>query len=250
MPLQNSQLEKELCLLEFLHIPKPAPSGGSGIKEWETAPLWGVLETEGEFQEELEGFGIWDPQILHLLGFSTLSRAGFWLFGKLFPSPNLTGAVEKSTQGKRDIPSISTAQSRDQFLPLRFPTFLVWVSLDPWKMGLRFPGAQEKAGAHNRVSRLIPALLGAGNSPLEIRSRLSRLPNLQPLRSGFNSLHLSGPAVGKPGDPGKQGTAGKGERWLCGNPHFPGFGISLDTLGAALRDFAISGEFADLARVK
>lgn len=117
-------------------------------------------------------------------------------------------------------------------------------------MGLRFPGAQEKAGAHNRVSRLIPALLGAGNSPLEIRSRLSRLPNLQPLRSGFNSLHLSGPAVGKPGHPGKQGTAGKGERWLGGNPRFPGFGISLDTLGAALRDFAISGEFVDLARVK
>lgn len=58
MSLQNSQLEKELCLLEFLHIPKPAPSGGSGIKEWETAPLWGVLETEGEFEEELEGFGI------------------------------------------------------------------------------------------------------------------------------------------------------------------------------------------------
>lgn len=142
MPLQNSQLEKELCLLEFLHIPKPAPSGGSGIKEWETAPLWGVLETEGEFQEELEGFGIWDPQVLHLLGFSTLPHAGFWLFGKLFPSPNLTGVVEKSTQGKRDIPSISMTQSRDQFLLLRFPRSHI--------SGLGFIGSMENGFAFSR----------------------------------------------------------------------------------------------------
>lgn len=111
-------------------------------------------------------------------------------------------------------------QSRDQLLPLPFPhphiSGLGFIGVDPCKMGLCFPGAQEKAAAHNRISRLIRALLGAGNSPLEIRSRLSRLPNLQPLRSGFNSLHVSGPAVGKVGDPSTPTSWKTGNSWERG----------------------------------
>lgn len=52
------------------------------------------------------------------------------------------GAVEKSMQGKWDIPSISTAQSRDQFLPVRFPRSHI--------SGLGFIGSMENGFAFSR----------------------------------------------------------------------------------------------------
>lgn len=102
------------------------------------ALLWGVLETEGEFEEEPEGFGIWDPRVLHLPGFPALLCAGFWLFRKRFPSFPISksrvdgGEIHEFPAGNGGY-SMGDFRGSEQgsvpALPSPIPTFLVWDSL-------------------------------------------------------------------------------------------------------------------------